>query len=282
METKEFRTGLSIKYEDIQVNKPAHKVSVGLFQPNLRLVITLKGISDIHFENGHFHQDASAQPKMAFLAINKQEKGWKHFASQKTQEELVVFISADWLKDSIFSESKDFALITTLHQQHLASQPLLATSRVLNLVNDLKQLDMDNSLHLLQAESTLLALLSEAFKQVVVGHSQHNADHIQCFKNRLDQGEFDNSSLSEMAKSCHTNVTSLQRQFQALYHISIGAYLRQKKLERGYDALLQGCSVTSAAEIAGYTNPDNFSAAFRRQFSISPRQLKQERSKLIS
>lgn len=83
IETKEFRTGLSIKYEDIQVNKPAHKVSVGLFQPNLRLVITLKGISDIHFENGHFHQDACAQPKMAFLAINKQEKGRKHFASQK-------------------------------------------------------------------------------------------------------------------------------------------------------------------------------------------------------
>lgn len=84
--------------------------------------------------------------------------------AKKTQEELVVFISPDWLKDSIFSESKDFALITALHQQHLASHPLLATSRVLNLVNDLKQLDMDNSLHLLQAESTLLALLSEAFK----------------------------------------------------------------------------------------------------------------------
>ncbi|NBI42769.1 hypothetical protein GVX76_04575 [[Haemophilus] felis] len=43
---------------------------------------------------------------MAFLAINKQEKGWKHFASQKTQEELVVFISPDWLKDSIFPKAK--------------------------------------------------------------------------------------------------------------------------------------------------------------------------------
>ncbi|NBI42768.1 hypothetical protein GVX76_04570 [[Haemophilus] felis] len=66
IETKEFRTGLSIKHEDIQVNKPAHKVSVGLFQPNLRLVITLKGISDIHFENGHFHQAPAHSRKWHF------------------------------------------------------------------------------------------------------------------------------------------------------------------------------------------------------------------------
>lgn len=68
----------------------------------------------------------------------------------------------------------------------------------------------------------------------------------------------------------HTNVTSLQADFKQVHNTSIMKYLRQIKLERAYKALLQGVSVNKAAEIAGYTNPDNFSIAFRRYFSIVP------------
>ncbi|WP_424406986.1 helix-turn-helix domain-containing protein [Pasteurella sp. PK-2025] len=282
IEMNVFRSGLSTKYSAVKVTQADYQVSAGVFSADLRLVVTLSGISDIRFENGRFWQDARKQPKMAFLPISRDEKGWKYFACEQVQQEFVVFISRQWLRESLFAESPDFYLLEQLFQQHLNAFPLLATSNMLSLVKGLTQIHRAESVALLAQESHLLALLAEAFKQVIVGKSQVSPLDLQQFKARLEQGEFDQSSLSEMAKACHTNVTTLQRQFKQLYRISIGAYLRQKKLERGYDALLQGASVMAAAELAGYSNPDNFSTAFRRQFSLSPRQLKQERLKFLS
>ena len=90
----------------------------------------------------------------------------------------------------------------------------------------------------------------------------------------LQSGRADQWSLTQIAHQMHTNITTLQTQFKQIHGVSIMAYLRQVKLERAYKALLQGATVNQAAEIAGYSNPDNFTTAFRRYFDIVPSKVK--------
>ncbi|MGX2950876.1 helix-turn-helix domain-containing protein [Ursidibacter sp. B-7004-1] len=277
-----FRSGLRTKYSDIEILSPTSEISGGIFTADLRLVITLTGVSKIQFENGVFRQDATHHPKASFLSIAQDEQGWKHFSECKKQSEFVVFISKKWLIDNGFLDNEDYISLQRLSQQHLTTFPILANQRILTLVKQLKSEGTIDIPAILEKESQLLALLSESFAQLFMTVRQNELNYIQTVTKQLENGEFDTYSLAQIAKTLHTNVTTLQRDFKQIHHISIGAYLRRHKLERAYNALLQGASVTMAAEIAGYTNPDNFSTAFRRQFSVSPRCVKQERLQALA
>ncbi|MGY4674762.1 helix-turn-helix domain-containing protein [Ursidibacter arcticus] len=277
-----FRSGLRAKYSDIEILSPTSEISGGIFTADLRLVITLTGVSKIQFENGVFRQDATSHPKAAFLSIAQDEQGWKHFSECTKQSEFVVFISRKWLMDNGFLDNEDYISLQRLSQQHLTTFPILANQRILTLVKQLKSESVIDIPTILEKESLLLALLSESFAQLFMTVKQNELQYIQTFTKQLESGKFDTYSLAQIAKTLHTNVTTLQRDFKQIHHISIGAYLRRHKLELAYNALLQGASVTMAAEIAGYTNPDNFSTAFRRQFSVSPRYVKQERLQALS
>ncbi|WP_439291095.1 helix-turn-helix domain-containing protein [Lonepinella koalarum] len=68
----------------------------------------------------------------------------------------------------------------------------------------------------------------------------------------------------------------MQRDFKQIHGISIMAYLRQLKLERSYRAILNGTSIIEAAAIAGYSNPDNFTTAFRKYFNMVPSQVRKK------
>jgi AraC-like DNA-binding protein len=89
----------------------------------------------------------------------------------------------------------------------------------------------------------------------------------------LDSGAADGLSLAEIARHAGTNVSTLQKQFRALFGLTVFEYLRRSRLLRARQALERdGCCIVNAACLAGYTSPANFATAYRRQFGITPRQ----------
>ena len=91
----------------------------------------------------------------------------------------------------------------------------------------------------------------------------------------LDSGAADDLSLAGIAREIGCNATTLQRQFRALRGLSVFEYQRQRRLQQAREALERdGVSVSEAAWRAGYSSPANFATAFKRQFGVSPRQLR--------
>ncbi len=267
-----FRSDLMMKYTDVKITETVEQEKVE-FESGLRLVFLLEGRSEIHFNHTIFELDANSTPQAAFLPLNKAEWGSKVF--RKThQKELVVFIYPKWIMESQLDLSN-----YPQFKHHLQPYPIVVTQSMQRLIDDI--LSETNQLELsytLEKESKLLALLANSFAQL--HHSpQLKNERIQQVTEALDSGKFDHCHLKEIAKYFHTNVTTLQNEFQQYHKITIFAYVRRTKLEQSYKALLQGYSVMQAAELAGYSNSENFSTAFKRLFGITPRQIKRDKSR---
>lgn len=78
-------------------------------------------------------------------------------------------------------------------------------------------------------------------------------------------------TVAELARHAGLGRRTFNAQFHQMYGTSAADFLRTSRLGFAREALLhQGFSVTEAAYAVGYTNPANFSTAFRKQFGCAP------------
>jgi len=85
-------------------------------------------------------------------------------------------------------------------------------------------------------------------------------------------------TIAELARHAGLGRRSFSAKFHRMYGLSASDYLRTNRLAAAREALLhQGLSVTEAAYAVGYTNPANFSTAFRRHFGYVPSRCHRDR-----
>jgi AraC-like DNA-binding protein len=88
----------------------------------------------------------------------------------------------------------------------------------------------------------------------------------------LDADLVDAPTLADLARRAGLSETSLKRGFHRVYNQTVFGYLRTRRMQRARELLESGeCTVLEAASRVGYSNPSNFSAAFRREFGLNPK-----------
>lgn len=81
-------------------------------------------------------------------------------------------------------------------------------------------------------------------------------------------------SLQEVAEACHVDSAYLCRLFKRFRRESPFQYLQNLRMNRAVDLLRNGgCSVKRTAQELGFSDPYNFSRAFKRVFGIPPANL---------
>ena len=80
-------------------------------------------------------------------------------------------------------------------------------------------------------------------------------------------------SVSEIAHFCNTSESTLKRIFAKYSGISIHKYFVKLKIKTAAEFLKNGISVTETAEKLGFSSQAYFSAAFKREFGVSPSKL---------
>ncbi|MVN77567.1 helix-turn-helix domain-containing protein [Hymenobacter sp. HMF4947] len=81
-------------------------------------------------------------------------------------------------------------------------------------------------------------------------------------------------SLAKLARECQLNEFSLKRGFRQLFGTSVGHFVQTQRLEVARHLLLGGGqTVTEIAYQLGYTHPQHFHRAFKKQFGCTPKQL---------
>jgi AraC-like DNA-binding protein len=79
-------------------------------------------------------------------------------------------------------------------------------------------------------------------------------------------------TLPALARSTGLSESTLKRGFHQVFGTTVFGYLRARRMERARALLERGdATVLEAATLVGYSNPSNFSAAFRRQFGLNPK-----------
>ena len=87
---------------------------------------------------------------------------------------------------------------------------------------------------------------------------------------RLRAAPDDKSSLDACAAKTGASLRTLQRCFSEETGMTIESWRQKARLVHGAALLVSGASVTGAALGCGYDSPSAFSAAFRRQFGVTP------------
>ncbi|PYZ97686.1 AraC family transcriptional regulator [Alteribacter lacisalsi] len=82
-------------------------------------------------------------------------------------------------------------------------------------------------------------------------------------------------SVEEAAKAAHVSPAHLQRAFSVLTGVSVGEYVRRRRLTIAAEDLSRGTErIIDVAYKYGYETPESFAKAFRRQHGITPKEAK--------
>ncbi|MGF1728648.1 helix-turn-helix transcriptional regulator [Photobacterium kasasachensis] len=82
-------------------------------------------------------------------------------------------------------------------------------------------------------------------------------------------------TIADISNAVGLNQCKLKKGFKTLYGNSIYAHFQAERMKKARQ-LLRDNNVTETAMILGYSNVSHFSAAFRKQFNIQPRDARKE------
>ena len=124
----------------------------------------------------------------------------------------------------------------------------------------------------------LLALLMEEEATIHQGDAQtalldlDYRDRIHYAQELLLKNLTDPPSLMELAHQVGMGDYNLKRRFKEIFGNTVFGYLRDRRLERALQLLLEPwMTVTEAARIVGYESRSAFTTAFKQKYGVSPK-----------
>jgi len=266
-----LRTGLSLKYEALDVRSPSN-MSV-FFQPGLRLIFALNGATRIRIGQQSLVFSSQGSQQAALLPVTENALGYKRFEVKKDKRELVLFMTPEWLRESLGED--DLPRLEASLEGHLKPCYFTLTPLIFQLLLRITE-DSYQLLGPLQQESLCLTLIHESLQLIQPRRLRNSSERLQQLAGQIDSLLQTDHCLPirQIAELCNSNSATVQRVFRQRHGISLGDYRRRIQLELGHKALLSGASVKQAATVAGYRHLQSFSDAFRNHFGQLPREVK--------
>ncbi|WP_177223306.1 helix-turn-helix transcriptional regulator [Modicisalibacter xianhensis] len=261
-------------------------ISEAELTPGVRLALVLSGQAQVRF--GH-HQltlgpetNGRTTAQAMLVSLQKATAFQRLGQSNGHERTLTITLTPEWLRHYLATPTTEWDCQGVLGQ-HLALMTWTPSSAVLALAQRLftpatePEAGLELSEHLM-AEGCALMLIGEALSagcasaRKALGSSCLREDRrLYRLREMIDSGEADELTQDALASRLGMSSSSLQRQFRASFGISLGRYLRERRLQMSHQALTErGISIEQAAALAGYTSAANFATAFKRQFGISP------------
>ncbi|MCL7942766.1 AraC family transcriptional regulator [Marinobacter sp. ATCH36] len=104
--------------------------------------------------------------------------------------------------------------------------------------------------------------------------SSQQHQRLEAVRQLLEFAPAEEYSLDDLARTAAMSPSSLREKFRMTYGLSVFEYLRNCRLTLARNYLEQGYSVQQAAHRSGYRHATNFATAFRRQFGLSPKDIR--------
>jgi AraC-like DNA-binding protein len=197
---------------------------------------------------------------------------------------VVISASPQWLGVDGSREVKDHNRLGRFFRDHLNTHRWTITSKISELVRQIASPpSFVPELQNLYLEGRAVEIVGESLAALLHNERTSNATDLLDKKNvvRLNRArEFIDANLTSsltvetIAREAGINSSGLQQIFHAAEGVSIFEFVRKKRLERAWTMLSSGeCKVGEAGLIAGYSNPANFTTAFKRAFGCSPREV---------
>jgi len=278
---EELRPGLFLHVSDASEER-AFTASSHL-PAGLSCIFFLDGAVDMKMGDRAFHFEGNAEALKGTAIMNARADSFQRSSpGGQRLRHLVVSATPEWLDIDGFQTASE-AGTANLLRDHLASHRWTVTPRTLELLQQIVMPpQFTPALRKLFFESRAVEIVAEALCAITRAAPQEPS---AAGLNRLDRvrlaraKDFIAENLAEplnlpaIARAAGINSGGLQRLFHLCEGASVFDYIRRSRLDTAYHALVSGdMPVSRASLLAGYTRPENFATAFRRQFGMSPRE----------
>ena len=99
----------------------------------------------------------------------------------------------------------------------------------------------------------------------------------------MEKNITDDITIDSIAKQANVSPFHFQRTFAVLTEITVGDYIRRRRLTlAGEELLTTDVKIIDIAYKYGYDTPEAFSKAFRRQHKVTPSEVRKNKGKLQS
>jgi len=132
----------------------------------------------------------------------------------------------------------------------------------------------------LEKQILVLNLLSEQLSLLQGNHQEyqpafHHRDEARIIsaKQYMIQNMSLPITLASVCQAVGISESKLKQGTKAIYQLSPHQLLSQIRMEKAWELLMTGSNVSQTAYFVGYQHASNFSAAFNRYYSFSPKSL---------
>jgi AraC-like DNA-binding protein len=279
---EELRPGLFLHVSDASEER-AFTASSHL-PAGLSCIFFLDGAVDMKMGERAFHFEGNGQSLKGTAIMNARADSFQRSSpGGQRLRHLVVSATPEWLDIDGFQAAAPEAGTANLLRDHLASHRWTVTPRTLELLQQIVMPpQFTPALRKLFFESRAVEIVVEALFAITQAAPQVPTTTVLSRLDRLRLArarDFIAENLAEplnlptIARAAGINSSGLQRLFQLSEGASVFDYIRRSRLDTAYHALVSGeMAVAHASALAGYSRPENFATAFRRQFGMTPRE----------
>lgn len=253
-------------------------------EPGMRIVVVLDGRVRVAFGGKWLVLDTTSahgrpKPRAAVIGIGQCttfEREWQH---GKHERKVSISLTWQWLLQHGFNPDAVKDGLAQFMQQDVGMHEWMLSGRIVSLAEKILDHCKETSL---SSRMLLLASAYEIIQEALVSIEQmkstdapmvlHRYQKIHKVRDFLGDEAYMQLTVSEIAKIVALSQSTLQRQFKAVFGVSVDTYRRQARLKVArYLLEKEGLSVGQVADTVGYTSAANFSTAFKRQYGVLPK-----------
>lgn len=283
MRMRQLRPGLHLHADD--AHDAQDMTAEGSMSEGLRVVLLLEGAVDVSYGARRMRLTARNASASALLVSVAEPDLFIRRARQGSYARRVSLgLGYPWLEQAAGGDASP--ALDAFMRNHLAMQQWTVSPRITAIAEQIvRPPEFEPLMQNLYLESRVLELVSEALSsissaasgavnqvaaQVTLRPQEHR--RIRELHDYLSTSDDDELSLEQLARRACTNPNTLQKQFRALYGMTVFEFVRDNRLQRARQALERdGVTVGQAAACAGYSSAANFATAYKRRFGIAPK-----------
>ncbi|MEM1370196.1 MAG: AraC family transcriptional regulator [Cyanobacteria bacterium P01_H01_bin.15] len=287
--SSELRAGITLSVIEASFDKPFYLAAEAQDGSVLRFTFCLSGSLQVRFETLS-DELVMASGYSYFSALSGALSLASDFAVQ--QKLLLVRVDIDPLLFTFLFESYFDSLhsgivnILTGYRQGYRWQSAKIPLAAHIVLSQLLNCPYQGAIKQLYLEGKVLELLALQVNQFTeedhsTPHSRHlkpdDIDRIHHAKRILTSDLTEPPSIADLARQVSINDFKLKHGFRQVFGTTVFGYLRQHRMEHAQRLLRsQRMNVSQVSQAVGYSNPSQFSAAFKKMFGITPKLYQQK------
>lgn len=248
----------------------AHNTKKVLFLQDHLLLFMLEGTFKIKLGNEYFEVNKN---EMILLPKYHSIEAWKFGNPDKNHayESMMFFIKDDFLLE--FLKQENLKLFKSQEPAPIFVRPF--KERLLRYLESLKPYFRDKeeinvNLYRLKMME-LLYDLSNTDKSLLLQMIQLKAQHQTEIPKVMEENHLSPISLTELAYLSGRSLSSFRRDFEAIYQMSPGKWIQEKRLNKAKELLsVTEMTVADVCYTVGYENISHFSRLFKGYWGYNP------------